>query len=150
MRKVFQNVKYFAYGSNMHHQQMFTRCPSSQFLKPVRCKNKRLIFVGHSDKWKGPIANIIIGKEDIWGGLFEINRDNLAALDRYEGKRYARSEIEVFDRDGLKERAITYIRNISEEEKNPSRKYIEVILQGSEDCDLPNEYKKKLKLIETI
>ena len=37
---------YFAYGSNLHHQQMKKRCKDSRFIKKIILKNYMLTFRG--------------------------------------------------------------------------------------------------------
>lgn len=94
---------YFAYGSNMNHQQMRKRCPSSIFIKRVFLKGYKFAYNGYSSTWQCSVANIVKTSEEnnvVWGGLFEINNDNLSALDCYEGYPYSygRKEIEVKDK----------------------------------------------------
>lgn len=77
---------YFAYGSNMNHMQMRQRCPSSKYIKRVCLKDYKFVYDGYSSKRGGAVANVVKLRDNVvWGGLFEINKDNLAALDCYEG-----------------------------------------------------------------
>jgi len=133
---------YFAYGSNMKHRQMKQRCPSSNFIKRVYLEGYRFVYDGCSSTWKGAVANIIESKDEIvYGGLFEINDDNLSALDCYEGypKCYDRKEIEVKDEKGGTYKAWTYFRT-GKDESEPSGDYRGIVIQGAGDCELPEEY----------
>ncbi|MFH0892460.1 MAG: gamma-glutamylcyclotransferase family protein [Candidatus Falkowbacteria bacterium] len=143
---------YFAYGSNMNRGQMKKRCPSAKFLFRAYLENYKLVFDGYSKNWKGAVANIV--PEDgskIWGGLFEINDDNLAALDCYEGyhsKAYDRKELDTKDDNNKIYEAKVYFR-LGEKPGDPSEEYLKVIIRGAGDCGLPEEYQEKLKKMPT-
>ncbi len=134
---------YFAYGSNMKHKQMENRCPSSNFLRRAYLDGYHFVYDGHSSAWNGAVANIVKSNSSnrIWGGLFEINSDNLAALDCYEGypKSYDRVELDIKDDRDTVYRAIVYFRT-DEKLGKPSDEYRKTILRGSRDCDLPMDY----------
>ena len=137
---------YFAYGSNMNHKQMKRRCPTSKFIKRVYLEGYCFVYDGHSKSRNGAVANVIKSNTaKVWGGLFEINEDNLAALDCYEGhpKTYKREEIVIKDENGKSITAYIYRR---EEEKTdrPGEEYRRTVKQGAQDCGLPNEYIKAL------
>lgn len=135
---------YFAYGSNMKHRQMKQRCPSSRFIKRVYREGYRFVYDGYSSTWKGPVANIVKSQNSIvWGGLFEINEDNLAALDCYEGypKSYDREIAKVKDDKGTIYDAINYLRK-GEKVGAPHTAYQKRVIQGAKDCELPKDYIK--------
>jgi len=135
---------YFAYGSNMNHQQMKKRCPSSRFVKRAFLEGYKFVYDGYSKTRNGAVANIIeTGKKEdiVWGGLFEINEDNLSALDCYEGypKSYDRKEVKVKDDEGNHYTTIVYFRTAQPKSK-PSENYRNLVIQGAKDCDLPEWY----------
>ncbi len=69
---------YFAYGSNMNHKQMKKRYPNSKFIKRAFLEGYEFVYDGYSAILKGAVANIIKSPSDkVWGGLFEINEDDL-------------------------------------------------------------------------
>ena len=37
-------IYYFAYGSNLHHDQMKKRCPECRYIKKIILKNYQLTF----------------------------------------------------------------------------------------------------------
>ena len=136
--------RYFAYGSNMNHEQMMLRCPSAVFLKRARLENHKFVYDGYSKKRNGAVANIIKSSGDIaWGGIFEINADNLKALDYYEGypKAYDKKTIVVKDKENNSCRAIAYFR-INQTAGRPHRDYRACVLKGAVDCSLGDEYVK--------
>lgn len=139
---------YFAYGSNMNHKQMKKRCPSCKFVKKVFLKEYKFLYDGYSKCRKGAVANIIESKSDIvWGGLFEINEDNLAALDCYEGypTSYKKKKVRVEDEHGEICLAWTYLREGKDLSK-PSEDYRNIVVQGAHYCNLSEEYIKSVLL----
>ena len=70
---------YFAYGSNLHHNQMKRRCKDSIFLKKIDLKDFRLTF-----RSKYRAADIEPKKNSmVPGGLFEISKSDEKKLDIY-------------------------------------------------------------------
>lgn len=133
---------YLAYGSNMNHQQMKKRCPGARFLRRVYVESYKFVYDGQSNSRNSPVANIVSAKGGrVWGGLFEINEDNLAALDRYEDypNSYDRSELDAKDDQNNLYKAWAYYRtgkNIGE----PSEEYRGIVIEGARNCGLPEEY----------
>ena len=137
---------YFTYGSNMNRKQMGKRCPGSKFLKKVYLGNYKFVYDGFSKNRDGAVANIIESKGDIiWGGLFEISDSNLTALDYYEGypKAYNRKTVEVKDTTGNVFNAYVYYR-IGKNIGIPNEEYRKLIIQGAQDCNLPEDYIKNV------
>jgi len=137
-------VYYFAYGSNMEHNQMLKeRCVGAKFIGPACLPGFWFVFDGFAARWRGAVANIVPSQEDgVWGGLFEITEDHLRSLDAYLGcpKNYTRSVFEV-ERPGIKDRvkAWTYLRE-PQAAGFPSKGYLAAVLKGARDCFLPDSY----------
>ena len=137
---------YFAYGSNMNHAQMSRRCRHSRFLNKAMLEDYRFIYDGFSPTRKGAVANVIQDKgHSVWGGLFEIGKDDLAALDRYEGypENYQRQEMMVKDEHGNSFSAMVYYRE-GEKPGTPGMDYRNVVKQGAIDCQLLETYAQQL------
>jgi len=136
---------YFAYGSNMNHAQMAQRCLGYRFVDAAALEGHKFVYDGHSDARFGPVANIVQQSKDdvVWGGLFEITEQHLAALDEYEGypDQYQRKEVNVITMEGDLVSAVTYYKR-TEEISAPSDEYRDIVLQGAEDCGLPGRYIK--------
>ena len=135
---------YFAYGSNMNHQQMKQRCPNSRFIRKARLDGFRFVYDGNSRTRGGAVANIQESRAPgsvVWGGLFEIDEDDLAALDRYEGhpRSYQRRTVTVRDEQGTDSEAIIYYRT-GEDLGKPSGQYRTIVIEGAENCQLPWSY----------
>ena len=135
---------YFAYGSNMNHQQMKERCPASRFIGKARLDGFRFVYDGYSRTRDGAVANILESHAPgamVWGGLFEIGEDDLAALDRYEGhpRSYQRRTMTVRDEQGTTYDVIAYYRT-GEALGRPSGRYRAIVVEGAKDCQLPGSY----------
>ena len=133
---------YFAYGSNMNHEQMKVRCPGASFLRRAYLDDFKFVYDGYSHMRNGAVANIIQAKGSrVWGGLFEINKANLSALDQYEGhpNSYNRAERDVNDDNDIRYKAIVYCR-AGKDLGKPLEEYRKIIIQGARDCDVSEEY----------
>jgi gamma-glutamylcyclotransferase (GGCT)/AIG2-like uncharacterized protein YtfP len=138
-------VYYFAYGSNMNHKQMKERCKSAKFLCRVYLENYDFVYDGYSWSRKGAVANIVPKEKSIvWGGLWEIDEEDIKKLDCYEGypNVYTRKEVIVKDDNNKEYRAIVYLRE-PQKLNNPTDKYREIVIEGANDCGLPKEYIEK-------
>lgn len=135
---------YFAYGSNMNHKQMEKRCPNSKFIETADIQKYRLVFDGYSNFWKCSIANIVpSGASMMYGGLFEIDDMDLKILDGYEGypNYYDRELVEAIGSNNEVYESWVYIKD-EEKKGKPSIKYIKTVLDGAEDCGLPQDYRE--------
>ena len=127
---------YFAYASNLSHQQMLERCPGSQPKFKARLPNYKLIFTGWSRKWRGGTATIRrLGGEQVIGGVYEITERALRKLDEHEGYPavYDRVNVLVIPEDGDAIEAVTYIKREQSEETQPSPEYLATIRRGYKD-----------------
>lgn len=121
---------YFAYGSNLDHDGMGSRCPGAV---PVE--------IGVIDGW----ALTFRGVADIkpsdgsltHGAIWRIDDHNLGCLDRYEGcpRLYRRELLPVRTAAG-ELHAIAYVMN-DDYVGLPSPSYYRVIARGYEQWDLP-------------
>lgn len=142
---------YFAYGSNMDPAQMAERCPGSVALGAARLSGWRLTFTRDSPAWGGGVAHIERDPDDdVWGVLWELSDENLAALDEYEGLRvgaYVREHVTVRfeEREVEAEVYIAVPRGF----KRPSRKYLSALVRGAEAHGCPDDYVERLRVIET-
>ena len=128
---------YFAYGSNLHLEQMARRCPAAVPLGPLIMPNTRLVFRGVAD---------VIRDDGVEcpGGIWRITPECEAALDRYEGFNpndpdrgmYTKEYVQL---DGLPDgetEIMLYAMN-STGIYPPSEHYYDVVKQGYRDFGLP-------------
>ena len=130
---------YFAYGSNLHHFQMKRRCKDSIYLKKINLKGFRLTF-----RSKYRAADIELKKNSIvHGALYEISKSDEKKLDIYEDfpnlyKKY------YFTYYGKK--VMTYTMTEKTEFMYPTKRYLNIILQGYNDCKIKKNDLKKILL----
>ena len=130
---------YFAQGSNLNHFQMKRRCKDSNFIKKYELKDYRLTF-----RSKYRAADIELKKNSIVpGGLFEISKSDEKKLDVYEDfpnlyKKY------YFSYYGKK--VMTYTMSNKTKFMYPTERYLNIILQGYNDCKIDAKNLKKILL----
>ena len=135
---------YFAYGSNLNNFQMKRRCKNSIFLKKINLKNFRLTF---RSKYKA--ADIEPKKNSIVpGGLFEISKSDEKKLDIYED--FPRTYIKKYFKL-LGKKVMFYYMPKKSKLTPPSKRYLNLIIQGYKDCGYKNNYivisrNKKIKV----
>ncbi len=134
---------YAAYGSNMNVDQMSKRCPNARIIGVGVLQNYRLTFRGFSrgvanvESKPGRTVPIV---------LWEITPACEKALDLYEGfpRLYVKREVYVVTDEGIV-KAMVYVmaKQYEASPANPSRYYLEIILQGYLDHKIPLKALKK-------
>jgi gamma-glutamylcyclotransferase len=138
-------LAYFAYGSNLSLRQMRDRCPTAVAMSPAILEHHRLVFPRHSESWNGGVAGIEPEQGgSVHGAIYKLQQSDLDALDDYEGiadGQYTRNVVQVISPDGSAIKVITYFAcRENKTEVAPSRKYLETILEGARDHQLPTEW----------
>ena len=133
---------YFAYGSNLNHQQMKFRCSGAKYIKKHTLKFYKLCF---SHKTKHSIyghANIVKNKKSkVLGALWNINENDENELDWYEGVDYNYYKKKYFTLNGKK--VLVYVQNVYYLKK-PNSSYLHTIIDGYKDCFLDVRKLKKI------
>lgn len=147
--------RYFAYGSNMHPDQVGAWCRDAQPVGPARLDGFRLDFRRHSIRWNAGVADVVASPAgSVWGVLYELPHDDLAALDRKEGvPSGAYERIDVTVRQGTRMLdAITYsVVDKSPEPIPPNAEYALLLLEASARCGLPASYRRDLQsMLEAV
>jgi gamma-glutamylcyclotransferase len=131
---------YFAYGSNLSHEQMAQRCPGSEPVGPARLIGYRLIFAGNSERWGGAVADVRPDKQwYVQGGIYRLREADLNALDKYEGHPvfYRRDVVDILGPSGDMLNAWIYRMVKKQKRGKPSRAYLETIIRGFFDFNIP-------------
>ena len=132
---------YFAYGSNLNHAQMRSRCEGSKYKKKFMLKEYKLIFSYCDPKEPYGYANIQKRKgSKVPGAIWNITKRDELELDRYEGVRFGSYDKEYFTLKGKK--VLVYIQT-KYTKKKPHSRYLHTIVQGYKDCKLDINYLKK-------
>jgi gamma-glutamylcyclotransferase (GGCT)/AIG2-like uncharacterized protein YtfP len=129
---------YFAYGSNMNHEQMLgNRCPGARLLGVATLPEHRFIINS-----RGVATILPSAGSRVLGAVWEITDEHERTLDHYEGVRrgyYRRERHQVDLADGGTVEALVYTASETSEGK-PRPGYLEGILEGARQCGLPPEY----------
>jgi len=152
-------VLYFAYGSNMSRRQMRERCPDHQCLGIAVLPDHALCFPRFSTNRLCGVAGLAprAGSE-VWGVVYRLNERDLAALDKREGydpskpphvNRYNRQTVRVL-MNGNPFDCITYFARSEPGRHVPSTEYLQAIVTGAEENDLPADYVAILRAISTL
>jgi len=143
-------MMYFAYGSNMDFEQMRQRCPSCEVIGNARLSHYAMSFTRWSRSWKSGTADILPEKgELVYGILYKLSPDDLKKMDKVADypNSYVRQDIAVLcDEEPLP--ALTYVAR-RQGVFSPSRSYLNKMIQGAENHELPEEYVSFLKAIKT-
>ena len=130
---------YFAYGSNLNHEQMQERCKDSKYIKNFFLEGYKLSFCAISSSYGA--ANIVKKSgSKVPGGVWEISINDEKELDYYEGFPINYTKV-FFKLNG--EKVMFYIMKRQYSFKPPLRQYVDTIIQGYQDCNLDREYLKK-------
>lgn len=152
---------YFAYGSNMLMKRIHINNPTAVLKDIGYLKNFRLDFATYSKRWHGCSATIVPTEDSVvWGVVWELNKCNMSTLDCQEGvadKLYFPLTVDVNTPSGtvLNCRVYQQCNNPAEHvnpcllpsQRRPSPLYIETILKGGRENNLPADYIKFLKTI---
>ena len=75
---------YFAYGSNLNHEQMQLRCKDAEYIKNIFLESYKLSFCAVSRDYG--VANVVKKSgSKVPGGLWKISEEDEKVLDDYEG-----------------------------------------------------------------
>ena len=149
---------YFAYGSNLDRDQMRRRCPGHTVVGLGELRDHRLTFPLTSHDWGGGVASVGVAHgSSVWGMVYDLTDEDLAALDRYEGYQGPGDQHSLYDRESVtvqlvraddgsfarRLRALIYLARPANPSP-PSRRYLDTIVTGARDFRLPAEYIEKL------
>lgn len=147
---------YFAYGSNLLQKRIHIRNPSAVFKAIARIDDYCLGFDHNpvESAWHGAAATITESKGDhVWGVVWTLNKSDMGSLDIQEEVADRVYEPRTVDVTGVKGEVLRncrtyYLLDRGFEDRRPSPQYLNVIIRGAIEHDLPADYVKKLKDIE--
>ena len=120
---------YFAYGSNLHQEQMKRRCSGCKYLNKYLLQDSRLTFI--SDLC---VADIEYKKgSSVQGAWYLITEEDESCLDKYDDFPilYKKIFFNYEDKD-----VMAYSMEKKTTFKYPSTRYLNIIKQGYKDCGL--------------
>jgi gamma-glutamylcyclotransferase len=142
-----RTVWHFAYGSNMNRAQMLSRTGKILEEHNASLPNYEVRF---NKKVRGGTAgaNIQLASgKTVHGVLYKIEEGAFRSLDRYEGvpDHYRRIEVQVTPEGGQPVPAQIYIASKIEKGLRPSATYLQAMLDGAGEHNLPASYIGEIK-----
>jgi hypothetical protein len=137
---------YFAYASNMNRRQIEARVQRTQLRwMAARLDGYALQFNKRSTVDQSGKANIVPdGSGVVWGLLFELSEEEFQRLARFEGG-YSRQTIEgACIEPPAWFRAETFVAQPDGSGLLPASQYLQLILDGAREHDLPADYQAQL------
>lgn len=142
-------MEYFAYGSNMSAPVMDLACATHRFIGAARLPGHRLTFSRRSVRTGTGVADIVPDPQtDVWGALYELERDQLGLLDAKEGRGswYEHQDVVVHTPNGSSRPAMAYaVIRKEPAEICPSLAYIRGLIDGARERSLPAAYVASLE-----
>ena len=130
---------YFAYGSNMSSERLYSRIASVKVVGRAFLKNMRVMFNKRSKDGSGK-ANLVESSGcEAWGVLYEIDIQDLYMLDRVEGG-YDRATAQVWKCDGKAVEAVMYVSTNLTDDPRAYDWYKALVLSGARENKLPQYY----------
>lgn len=145
---------YFAYGSNMSFARLRARIPGATRLGVCRLPGYRLIFhkIGQDGTAKCDALATGLTEDMVYGVLYRLSCDEIAALDVFEGRGrgYKRVQVAVLDEKNIDILAEIYLATAVDAGLKPFLWYKTHVLMGAREAGLPKEYQEEIERIETI
>ena len=140
-------ILYFAYGSNMDNERLFSRIGSADKFDNGMISGKKLFFnkLGQDGTGKANLINHDDGV--VFGVLFMVNESDMIKLDKYE-VGYERKTLKIKSDNHGYITAISYLADSCNDFICPSKEYMGHIINGADDMSL--NYINYLKSIHTI
>ena len=132
---------YFAFGSNLHKKQMKRRCKDSRYIGCYTLKNYKLSF--RTGSWTegamdGGVADIEKKKKSkVLGAIYKISKRDEKKLDIYEDYPYlyVKKYFKLFGK-----KVMFYYMPKKTKHVAPSKRYLNIIIQGYKDCGYRDTY----------
>jgi gamma-glutamylcyclotransferase len=138
--------RYAAYGSNLLPQRLGERVPAARLLGAGVLESHWLRFDKRSVDGSGK-CNVVPAEGRVHVGIYELDDDDAAALDGFEGPGYVREwrRVPPFGDCFLYVARPTYI----DPSLSPYTWYLALVLAGCEHLAFPQAYVDKLAAIES-
>src|SRR5690606_20888837 len=128
-------------------------CQNYTVLGAARLMHYRLAFNRESIRWGHGVADIIHEAGSVvWGVLYDVDNACVGGLNRKEslGVGYEQLHVGVELKNGTRYHALTYtVINKLEDEISPSHAYLDTMIRGARQHQLPMNYIATLMEIET-
>ncbi|WP_062268468.1 gamma-glutamylcyclotransferase family protein [Endozoicomonas arenosclerae] len=146
-------MNYFAYGSNMSLARLKNRVPSAQRQGAYFLEAHDLRFHKASKDGSGKCDAFFTGDHSrVYGCLFDIDPEEKHLLDHYEGLGvgYTEKQVQLINSEQTTVSAFTYIALEIDPSLLPYDWYLQHVLIGAAESQLPESYIKQLQKIKTV
>jgi len=147
-------INYFAYGSNMPLARLKQRAPSAKAVGIYFIKGYDLRFHMSSTDGSAKCDAYHTNNSNhcVWGVVFEMLLSERASLDKAEslGVGYSDQLVEVANKQAETFEALIYCGLSIDSTKKPYSWYVNHVLVGAQQNNLPEHYIEKIKTIEYI
>ena len=132
---------YFAFGSNLNRKQMKRRCSDSKYVGCYTLKNYKLSFRTNNYSGgviDGGVADIEKKKKSrVLGAIYKISKKDEKKLDIYEDfpSLYIKKYFKIYGK-----KVMFYYMPKKTKHVAPSKRYLNIIIQGYEDCGYRDSY----------
>lgn len=139
-----ETLIYFAYGSNLKNEQMDERNVTIYESQKGFIKDYKIEFNKESKDGSSKANITEIKGEIVWGVCFELDANGFENLRKFE-KGYDEQEVIVYgENQEILFKAITFI-STNTCDKLPTKDYLDRIVIGSKQHELPKDYIGKLE-----
>jgi hypothetical protein len=147
-------MHYFAYGSNMSSARLHRRIPHMQKVTVASLPGYQLVFhkCGMDGSGKCHIQYTGVMRDRVYGVVYDICEDSRLLLDEFEGlgRGYEIMSVRLIATGNRYVNAFTYYATHLDDKLLPFDWYKQHVVLGAQEQNLPVEYIKRIKSIETI
>lgn len=134
---------YFAFGSNMNSRVLIEqRNISPHEAHPAKLSGHRLVFDhnGYPLVEPGFASMTEDADSEVWGVLYRLCTHDFKRLHLTESQGYRVKDIQVVTSEGDQVICSTYITHIQVKGLKPSRRYLNLLVEGALEHQLPRRY----------
>jgi cation transport regulator ChaC len=149
-----KKVLIFAYGLDLHPEEIARHCPGAQPLTRATALGCRIGFFGYSRVWDGAEETLVLDAEGrVPGMVYRVSPSEAEQLEAARGVklngtgRYFHTPLDVVAEDGSIIGVVALIKTERRAEKPPSRPYRDRIAEGARLHGLPEEYIAALRAV---
>ena len=141
--KTYYNL---AYGSNMSTKRLFARLSNATHIGVATVTGYQLAYhkLGVDESGKCDAFYTGDPQDMLYGVLYALNEDEKAILDEIEGARYSEAQIKA-THNGQTFEAYCYVANMLDNSILPYDWYLQHVITGAIEAELPKEYIEKIK-----
>lgn len=140
-------VLLFAYGLDLHPEEIARFCPAAKPLTLATAPGWRIGFFGHSRVWDGAEATLVPDPAAaVPGVVWRLSPSEAEQLEAARGVRlngtgrYFHTALEVETDDGRRLGVVALVKTERREERPPSRPYLDRIIKGAAYHGLPEAH----------